>query len=109
MIIANGFIQFKTQQAGEIDSDTGYRSKPDTVEWGEPIPCQMNAVTFNLLSRTAEGEHFTKVSFEVFLEEYHEALSEQVRLTDRRGNLVGEFSVIEFKPLDAVCETRILV
>lgn len=109
MIIENGTIEFKTREAAAIDPETGYRQKPSSSPtWGQTVPCQFNALKYNQLARVL-GEKATLASYEVFVEEDTETPSEQVRLKDRAGNVVGEFSVIQVEPLDAVCEKRILV
>lgn len=107
MIIQNGTIEVKRKTGGGIDPDTGYPQKPDTVAWGDPIPCQYSAIKYNQLGRV-NGEHFTTAQYSVLIEEQPFA-AEQVRLKDRAGNVVGEFSVISVEPLEAVCELRILV
>lgn len=107
MIIANGTIEIKHKpEVGGIDPVTGYPRRAE-ASWGEPVPCQYVPVKHNLLAKI-NGEPATLASYDIFIEE--EAFSsEQVRLKDLRGNLVGEFSVIEVEPLTAVCETRLRV
>lgn len=110
MIIQNGTIEFKKRTAAEINPETGYRSQPSAVTWGGAVPCQFKAVKFNqLASSSVGGEHFTQASYEVYVEEDAETPSEQVRLKDLTGRVVGEYSVIQIEPLEAVCEKRITV
>lgn len=108
MIIQNGTIEFKTREAAAIDPETGYRQKTAAVTWGEPVPCQFNALTFNQLARV-QGEAFTEAKYEIFIEEDSPTPTEQLRLKRLDGTEVGEFSVIQVEPLEAVCEKRILV
>ena len=107
MIIQNGTIEVKRKTGGGIDSETGYPQKPGSVSWGEPIPCQYSANKRNNLGRVS-GEHFTVAQYEILIEE-QPFTAEQIRLKDLAGKSVGEFSIIQVEPLDAVCELRILV
>lgn len=107
MIIPNGTIEFKRKAGGGIDPETGYPQKPAPVSWGCPLPCQYSATKLNLLAR-ANGEPATEAQYAILVEAQPVA-SEQVRLRDRCGKVVGEFSVKQVEPLDAVCQTRIWV
>lgn len=109
MIIENGTIEFKEKTPGRIDPETGYPTKAANARWGKPIPCQFLPNNRNNLGRV-NGERFTTASYTVLLEEQPLPSSEQVRLTDSGGKILGEFSMIappEF--LDAVSEIKILV
>lgn len=106
MIIENGTIEPKTKSGGGIDPTTGY-PLPTTAGWGEAIPCQYYANAYNNL-REVNGEHYTLASYTILIEQ-QPFTSEQLRLKDRQGNVVGEFSVIQAEPLDAVCQIRIIV
>lgn len=109
MIIENGTIEFKEKTPGAIDPETGYPSKPAKVGWGEPIPCQFLPNNRNNLGRV-KGERFTTATYMVLLEEQPIPESEQLRLTDRSGKALGEFSLIappEY--LEAVGEIRLLI
>lgn len=106
MIIANGHIEAKIKTGGGIDETTGYPVTP-SVSWGDPIPCQFRANSYNNRGK-ANGEAFTVASYEILIEDQsYEA--EVLRLTDNNGKELGEFSVIEIESLTAVCQTRILV
>lgn len=107
MIIANGTIELKRKTAGGIDPETGYPVKATFVTWGDPIPCQYTANKYDNLGRV-NGEHFKVAVYSVLIEE-QPVDTEQLRLKDREGNVVGEFSIIQVEPLEAVCETKILV
>jgi len=107
MIIQNGTIEVKVKTAGGIDLETGHPVK-SASEWGAPIACQYIPNTHNNLGRTVNGQHFTQASYTVLIEE-QDITGEQIRLKDMRGNVVGEFSILSVEPLEAVCETRIMV
>lgn len=111
MIIANGTIEFKDKvQAGGIDETTGYPVKGETA-YEPPIPCQYLAVSLNLQAQTsAGGEHFTKVSWTIYIDmQPLPNKGEQIRLRDHKGNVVGEYSITQVEPLEAVDEIRIYV
>lgn len=107
MIIANGTIETKSKTAGGIDPATGFAIPPTQVAWSEPIACQYTANKYNNLGKS-NGEHFTVASYSVLIEEQPFS-AEQVRLKDRDGNVLGEFSVMQVEPLEAVCELRLLI
>lgn len=107
MIIQNGTIEIKAKTGGGIDPETGHPVKPVNVSWGDPIPCQYSANKYNKLGKY-DGEHFTVAQYSVLIEE-QPFDAEQVRLKNRDGKVLGEFSVIEIEPLEAVCEIRILI
>lgn len=106
MIIQNGTIEIKTKSGGGINPDTGFPNKPES-DWSDPIPCQYSANKYNKLGRV-NGEHFTVASYVVLIEEQPFDAG-QVRLKTRSGKVLGEFSIMEVEPLDAVCELRILI
>lgn len=109
MIIQNGYIEVKRKTAGGIDPETGYPVKPSEVSWGNPIDCQYTANKYNKLG-VVNGEHFTAAQYSILIEEQPLGEFDQIRLTDSRtGKSLGEFSVIQVEPLEAVCELRILV
>lgn len=109
MIIQNGTIEFKEKTPGKIDPETGYPTKPAKVGWGEPIPCQFLPNSRNNLG-WVNGERFTTATYTVLIEEQELPESEQVRLTERSGKNLGEFSLIappEY--LEAVGEIKLLI
>lgn len=109
MIIQNGTIEFKEKTAGKIDPETGYPTKPTAVGWGEPIPCQFLPNNRNNLGRV-KGERFTTAKYTVLIEEQPLPESEQIRLTDKSGKELGEFSLIAPpEALEAVGEIKILI
>lgn len=108
MIIANGHIEFKAKQGGGIDPATGYPVCP-AYAWSDPIPCQWIRTKHNYLGRSNDGEHNTEQSYTILIEQTHAVATEQIRLTDRTGAVLGEFSIVGVEPLDAVGQTRITV
>jgi len=109
MIIQNGTIELKQKTVAQqpIDPVTGHAVKPTDSGWGNPIPCQYVPVTYNQLRRV-NGEPATEAKYQVYIEE-QPFEGEQIRLKDRAGNEIGEFSVIHCEPLEAVCELRIWI
>ena len=107
MIIPNGTIEFIRQSSGGIDQN-GYPVAATAV-YGDPIPCQYEANTHNYLGKS-EGEAFIRASYSILVEYLKPTdRTERLRLKDRFGTTVKEFSVLEFQPLDAVSQYRILV
>ena len=107
MIIANGTIELKEKTVQGIDLQTGYPVRPSDVAWSDPIPCQYYANQSNSKGQV-NGEHYTIATYTVLIEEQPFS-SEQLRLKDRSGNIVGEYSIISVKPLDTVCQIMILI
>lgn len=107
MIIENGTIEVKVKTACGIDPETGHPRRPSEAQWGHPIPCQYLFKTHNKQGRI-NGEPKTIATYEVLIEE-QPFDAEQVRLTDKAGKSLGEFSIISIEPLEAVCEIRILI
>lgn len=107
MIIENGTIEIKTKTGGGLDPATGYPS-PAQVSWGAPVPCQYTASRFSFQGKTSQGEHTTTASYTILIEE-RPFQAEQIRLKDRESKVVGEFSIIQVEPLEAVGEIRITV
>ena len=109
MIIQNGTIEVKNKVPGGIDPRTGYVIPSSEAQWLEPVPCQWQLTDFSYLERTSAGEHYTKASYSVLIEQVYGFAPRQVRLKDNSGAVLGEFSVIMQEELDAVCQTRIYI
>ena len=108
MIIENGTIEVKQKTIGQaVNPETGHAVRPTETGWGDPIPCQYLPVKHNELRRV-NGEPATEATYTVFIEE-QPFDAEQLRLRSRDGSIVGEFSVIQLEPLEAVCELRIWI
>lgn len=113
MIIPNGYIEFITVKGVTLDETTGHPVTAKDVEYGELIPCQYQAASLNALA-LSNGESVTKASYNIYIESYYmESMwveaTERLRLSDRNGNAVNEFSIIRTEPLDAVCQYKIVV
>lgn len=108
MIIPNGTIEIKQKTCGGIDPETGYPKRSSDVVWGEPIPCQTLTNKYNALALSKEGNPIISASYAVLIDE-QPFVGEQVRLKDRQGKVIGEFSIIQIEPLEAVCEIRIWI
>ena len=106
MIIANGYIETKIKTGGGIDPETDHPVAP-SVSWSTPIPCQYRANKYSNKGRV-NGEAFTIASYEILVDE-QPFDAEMLRLQSDNGKMLGEFSVIEIEPLQAVSQLRILV
>ena len=108
MIIENGTIEIKSKKVRGLDIGNGFPIPSDKVVWGGPIPCQWKANKYSNLGKS-EGGNFTVAHYSILIESEQEFTAEQIRLKDNYGNVLGEFSVIEVEPLQAVCQLRITV
>lgn len=108
MIIQNGNIEFKHKTCGGFDAD-GYPVKAGDIYYSEKIPCQYVYKKRDLLAKS-NGNPVISTSYEVLVAmPLPEAKSEQVRLTNMDGEIIGEYSVISFQPLRAVQEVKIII
>lgn len=106
MIIENGTIEVKQKTAGGIDQETGYPIK-SSFDWGEPIPCQIIVNNYNAQS-VNNNEHVTSAAYTLLIDE-QVFDAEQIRITNKYGKNLGEFSVKSIEQLEAVCQIKILV
>lgn len=107
MIIPNGTIEFITKTGSGVDAQ-GYPVK-GVKEYLNPIPCQYIFNGYNQLS-SSSGEAFTRQRYTILLEHANvEGFTERIRLKNKAGKEVGEFSIEMVEPLDAVCQTKIIV
>lgn len=101
--------RIQREDPGKIDPETGYPTKATEVGWSKPIPCQFIPNNRTNLGRV-NGERFTTATYTVLIEEQPLPSSEQIRLTERSGKVLGEFSLIAPpEALEAVGEIRILI
>lgn len=107
MIIANGHIECKVKTGGGIDPVTRFPAETE-VSWGEPIPCQYVPARHDAMAVSRQGDSYTLAAYTILIEE-QPFTAERIRLTDRQDVVLGEFSVRQTEPLDAVCEVRITV
>lgn len=105
MIVENGYITPKIKTGGGRGAD-GKPVKP-SVGWGEPVLANIT-VNKNSLVGKSNGNTFTVASYEVLIEasKYE---SESVMLSYLDGENLGEFSVMEIVPMQAVGMVKILV
>lgn len=109
MIIQNGTIETKSSVGGGIDPETGYPLPPGSEAWGNPIPCQFSADTYDRQA-VSNGERYTEERYTILIEEQADRMHiERIRLKDLFGDVVGEFSVRQVEPLEGVCEVKIVV
>lgn len=105
MIIANGAIEFKIKKTPKGLSPEGYPLKP-IIEWSDAIPCQFYPNNEDLLARIGT-ENRQRVSYTILIERTVE--SEVLRLKDKDGKEVGEFSAHSIESLEAVGQIKIIV
>lgn len=106
MIIVNGTIETKVKSAGGINTTTGFPNVSQAT-WSTPIPCQYIPNTRNNLG-SVNGEHYVQAKYQILID-LMQFSSEQIRLKNAQGNIIGEFSVISVEQLEAVGEIKILV
>lgn len=138
MIIRNGTLEVKRKTAGGIDATTGYAVASSEETWSGPMDCQYSATSFNQLAR-ANGEHYTQAQYSILVEEHvfaeyvlggedetlivtadgslvsiqtaegSDDVPVQVRLRGWKGELLGDFSIKQVIPLQAVCQVQLIV
>lgn len=106
MIICNGHIRVIRKSGGGIDPETGFVVKA-TRSWGSLIECQYRANEYNNKGK-ADGNTFVVAKYEILIEQQAIA-AEQIQLSDKGGNILGEFSVVSIENLAAVDKTKIIV
>lgn len=103
MIIVNGTISIKTKTGGGLVNGNPVRP---SESWGEPIPCNIKTNLHNNKGKT-NGNSFEVASYEVLIEaQPFEA--DRVKLV-REGKDLGEFSIQDIDPLNAVGAVKIVV
>lgn len=102
MIIANGHIEFDLSVAAGVDGN-GYPI-PAVERWSEAVECQY-ILSHNLQARN-NGEATTTKSYVVYVEQA-DIPSERVKLYDRNGVELGQYSIRSIEHLDAVCQTKL--
>lgn len=111
MIIANGTVAFKLKsQPPGLDPETGYPVHPGTAAvWSQPVACQIVAASLDLQAKTAAtGSPLKSVRWVIYVEAQPlPQASEQIRLSDDRGESIGDYTITQIEPLDAVSEVRL--
>lgn len=106
MIIENGTIEVQRSNGGGIDATTGFPTAA-SASWGIPIPCQFVPIKYNALA-LRQNEPITERGYSILIDE-QPFYADRVRLKDRCGRIVGEFSVVSIEPLEAVGQVKITV
>lgn len=106
MLIPNGTISIKTKTGGELD-ERGKPVRPSSIDWGDTIICRFRANKYSNRGKV-NGNTFTVASYEILIES-QPFTAERVKLSDKNGKDLGEFSVIEIEHLDAVGIVKITV
>nr|DAT24315.1 MAG TPA: hypothetical protein [Bacteriophage sp.] len=107
MIIENGTIRVKSKAQCYIDRDTGFVESCEKSTWSKPIPCQYEIASYNSLAKS-DNMPYTEKHYTILIE-MRSFKGEQISLFDAFGNSLGEFSIIQIKPLTAVDEIQITV
>lgn len=105
-LFTNGTVQFKQKTGGGIEPATGYPISASST-WSEAVPCCWNVISLNLLAK-ANNEHYKDAQYTLFIEG-NSLPSEQLKLTDNNGNVLGEFSVTSYEYLDTKGVMQIIV
>lgn len=109
MIIANGTIEMKRKSGGGMDAATGL-PLPVLEAWGLPVECQYYHGRMDLQARTREGESYSDIVWTILVEQpWSMGESEEVRLRDHAGQVLGTYALISAEPLDAVQQVRLVV
>lgn len=103
MIIPNGTIEVRTHKVEQgLDGD-GFPISQPSAKWGVPIACQYLQNRYSNIGYS-KGGAFTPQEYTILIEEResHKITSEQVRLRDKGGREIGEFTIKSREPLVAV-------
>ena len=103
---SNGSVAFKEKSGGGINPITGYPVAA-TVSWKTAIDCRYAKNSENLQAKE-QGEPIVQVNYTIYIAGDN-TQSEQLRLYDNGGNLLGEFSVISTEYIDTKGITKITV
>ncbi|EJX05270.1 hypothetical protein EVA_06626 [gut metagenome] len=108
MIIENGTLQVMQKTGGGFDKN-GLPQKVQNAP-GEPIPCNIKTLNHDKKGKYIDGT-FSRFSYEILLdiETTQNFTADRVRLTDNRGNVIGDFQVQDVQHLDAVGAIKISV
>lgn len=108
MIIQNGYIRFKRMTGGGLDA-AGYPVGA-TETLSDSIDCQYTPRSMNLAGKNAAGEPHIRQSYTILIEDAGTPVrDETVLLYDVYGIEIGEFEVIQIKPLPSVGQIRLYV
>lgn len=105
-VVANGSVSFKYKTGGGFEAITGYPVVAKSY-WGEPVECHWATVSMDLLA-IGHNEHFTNAKFVVYILG-NTLPTEQMKLSDNNGDVLGEYSVISYEYLQVKGVTKIIV
>lgn len=108
MIIGNGSIQILHKSVEGLDGN-GFPIVSED-ELGCPIPCQFRANYYSNMGKSDNAGAFVTASFEIMIDLPEEPFEyEQIRLNDKFGRKLGDYSIISATPLAVVGLLRIIV
>lgn len=102
----NGTLRYKT-----LYNNTPIDSNGDPLAasayWSAAIPCLVRTISDTRKAKYEDGE-YRKMSFEVLVETAHAFNASAIQL-ERKGESLGEFSIISMEELPTVGRIRIYV
>lgn len=108
MIIQNGYIRFKRLVGGGLDA-AGYPVGASEC-LSERIDCQYTQRAQNLAATNVAGEPHVRQSFTILIEDIGVPVREETLvLYDMYDEEVGQFEVVQIKPLPSVGQIRLYV
>lgn len=106
IVKTNGSVAFKIKSGGGINPITGFPTAA-TVSWRTAADCHYVKNNENLQEKE-QGEPIVQVNYTIYIAG-NTTPSEQLRLYDSGGNLLGEFSVISTEYIETKGVTQITV
>lgn len=97
MIIVNGTIQVKKKTGGGMLNGI---PQPATETWGEPIPCNIKYNRSDHLGTYTDGR-FVQLAATILIEP-QQFDATHIKVTDNRGQCLGEHEVQDVQYLHAV-------
>ena len=109
MIIPNGHIEIREVVGGNTNPQDGFLTPAQGV-WSERIACQYTPKSYRHAS-VVGGEHYTQASYDILVDalEIECIKPTTIRLTDEKGNAIGEFPIISIRHLKGVRVCKITV
>jgi len=107
-MMTNGTLQYMTREGGGIDPETG-DPIPVTTTWSGPLDCLITPDANGFLKKYLDGEQVS-ASYTVLLE-LQDFEHVTIRLTDNRGEQLGEYQVLppNIRNLESVGRVKITV
>jgi hypothetical protein len=104
MIIENGYIQTKMKTGGGVINGI---PQPAVTSWGDPIPCNIKKSTDDRMGTYIDG-NFRRVQATILIEP-QEFEAKEIKVTDNRDKVLGEFEVQSITFLHATQALQITV